>query len=739
LLNVEGVVLWGPPPLGLVDIPLEPGLTALYGRNGSGKTRILRGLRTAFEEVEEGWHDGDFVLPDQTSFIYGAPLDSQRVATQILEGIDEWLLTAGPAIIEPTSVLEQLTFLDPARMATARFLVERWLRTPGTIAVGLSEEGLRDEMVAILNEAVGRGVFIVAPFRPNKRDWAVDFAVQVDQTTPHLRSALDRVCDQWGEFRRAHGAGEAEWEVDFEFAEELETEWSERWAETLCRSDFFTVFGQLADALGESWFGMDAAGEFSVWRAEEWYQHYRQAAPVVELTGFDPVGSLTFGNMGFHDFLIVEGSSWGIEEADERTWDEIRWRARGRQFLLGHADGDVVVAPWIQEMCRAASDAVFDLYEQLLPEAPRLECVLREPQHWAQRTPVHWEAIDLTGARVDLADLSSAQQRLAGYAIALGSPAAFRPSDRGRRTDTTIYLLDEPEAGLHALAERHAAHALATYAKEHALRIVTATHSRDVLGDPDANLIEVFRGVDGRTHTRAVEFPQSCRAEVLGVSRADLLQLYRVIVILEGHHDEVVLDELIGDRLRRAGALVIPLHQGSRMASVADAQLIADTLTVPVLVVLDNTNTDVVAEYWKALAATPPSDTKAHDEAQERLPSANAWPERNYITALARRLHAKSQLARVTVFGLGAADITEYLPAERLVPGATSWADLREAHAEALKRKGTAKDFKTWLTLTLSASFQETELRLACAALDSVPTDFDALAERVEELGSRPR
>ncbi len=43
-LVVDGVTLQAPGPVGSVDLRFQPGVDVLYGRNGSGKTRILRSL-----------------------------------------------------------------------------------------------------------------------------------------------------------------------------------------------------------------------------------------------------------------------------------------------------------------------------------------------------------------------------------------------------------------------------------------------------------------------------------------------------------------------------------------------------------------------------------------------------------------------------------------------------------------------------------------------------------------------
>lgn len=50
-LEIIGASVFGPPPLGWVHIPLRVGVSALYGKNGVGKTRLLRALRNTMAGV----------------------------------------------------------------------------------------------------------------------------------------------------------------------------------------------------------------------------------------------------------------------------------------------------------------------------------------------------------------------------------------------------------------------------------------------------------------------------------------------------------------------------------------------------------------------------------------------------------------------------------------------------------------------------------------------------------------
>lgn len=46
-LRATGITAQGPPPVGSVDLRFAPGIDVLYGRNGAGKSRLLRGFELA--------------------------------------------------------------------------------------------------------------------------------------------------------------------------------------------------------------------------------------------------------------------------------------------------------------------------------------------------------------------------------------------------------------------------------------------------------------------------------------------------------------------------------------------------------------------------------------------------------------------------------------------------------------------------------------------------------------------
>ena len=200
------------------------------------------------------------------------------------------------------------------------------------------------------------------------------------------------------------------------------------------------------------------------------------------------------------------------------------------------------------------------------------------------------------GTWVEFSALSRAQRRWAELSITLALQ---------RRVGVPlVILLDEPEAALHRRAERHLVRGLEQLSHELNASIVVATHSPAFFEQTPAQLVHVYREAHG--HTALAEMPTGLRDRVddLGLDPTDLLQLCRIVVLVEGQHELSILGELIGDELRQAGALMFAMRGVSKLASTADAQLLFTYTDVSLLVVVDNDDADRVTDIWERACRT---------------------------------------------------------------------------------------------------------------------------------------
>ena len=88
-IQVLGVSLVGPPPIGEVHIQLTPGLTALYGLNGAGKTVVLSALERAFHGYAHP--DGEAYLHIEIPPVFTEAADRMRAATRHVRELNDWL------------------------------------------------------------------------------------------------------------------------------------------------------------------------------------------------------------------------------------------------------------------------------------------------------------------------------------------------------------------------------------------------------------------------------------------------------------------------------------------------------------------------------------------------------------------------------------------------------------------------------------------------------------------------
>lgn len=768
----------GPPPLGEIELPLRSGLTALYGLNGVGKSRILdrlgQVLRDPCADLPEAQR-ATFVLDVVDEPFVAALFKSRQAEWRKHYEAEPLKYTEEPY---PWHSFERGT-LDAA---LGDAVAERWLNVPGWISSWGDKEGLPRSRL-VIDEAV-RNCDLVARWDADANEFCIEPTIRLGVATPLLNDLYERcrlasvAAPPFGEYFDQIG--------ELNLAEHPEADNVE--------NELFYLIEQFLEQFPAGWF-FPVFGIFGgerVWPREEILESPlfsrgagRSSFRLISGRGVeDRWARLSDYWVSFEVFQVFDDNDVNvIGRLPEATLQVLDAWASADRFEPTHShpqpatevpaptgmlcveSGEVKVASWVKNLTSEIAATASRLFGQMLPDAPELRCEPTPPNRWPTTSAIDWYALDVSGARVPLDQLSAAQVRLAGFAIFL-SLAEF--TDRETRREQllrdafyeplvqvrtsgmvdpwifleswSVLLLDEPEAGVHTLAQQGMATALHQFGRDNDIMIVAATHSRAFLTEPDVNLFEVFRDVDGRTTLREVEFPEPSSAEALGVNRADLLQMYRLVLLVEGLHDQVVFDELLRGELRRRYVLVLPLRGAAGLKGVIDLQLLTDTLSVPVLIVLDGTRRDRVDDFWGQLASLSPDDSPSIDALINTSFAPKPSDEERQVVSLARRLHERAELGRFNVFGLSSRDIVEYLPVQQLVPGADSWNALHDDYDtyRATTSKGVMP-FKPWLQQNRSASFGDDSLRIACAALGATPTEFLEMLARIDTIGDNWR
>lgn len=340
--------------------------------------------------------------------------------------------------------------------------------------------------------------------------------------------------------------------------------------------------------------------------------------------------------------------------------------------------------------------------------------------------------------RREFAALSRAQSTWASWSI----EEALSSLQQDGKVDRLI-LLDEPEAALHRSAESQVARYLSEIGTAGDVSLLVATHSPELLDFEDARLFEVERH-DGRRRLKPLPAIARNSLSELGLLPSDLLRRQRGILLVEGAHDQAVLEVLFGDEMRRLRVEVLPLR-GTHQLSAARIGFLFEYTSAHIFVMLDNIKTDAISETWRtALLHADAGDVAAALVTLDQAECLTGDSEGRVMRELLQHVVNSGTDDRLTPHGLTKADIIEYLPVAELVPGhAEDWASLRRCHLRDRQAdKNTPKDFKRWLGSRFGADLSTESVARAAQTMDTVPPDLLRLLKTVEAnaLGSgRPR
>ena len=402
------------------------------------------------------------------------------------------------------------------------------------------------------------------------------------------------------------------------------------------------------------------------------------------------------------------------------------------------------------------------VYQWLLLGAPELRLRLRGPREWVLGQTPRWEASTAPELPwVPISQLSSAERRWAEIAVHI----ALHFPEPGLDHDGGILLIDEPEAAVHRTAEVHMAAGLAEIAN--LFSVIAATHSPEVLNAERARVWRVSRHDqhDGMgSQIQELQQPTLEMMAGLGLRPGDLLGLYRGFLVVEGWNDVFVFDELLGSQLRERRVRILPANGARDLAHVVDAPLLAD-LGGYVFTVVDDGDATVLNRTWEEAKAAlgaggynaalhvlqwgpigDPEKKRMSPNKQPKSPTNQQQSDRYHFirSYLIQVLKTPAQVDRHFAFGLTKKDVIDYLPTRFFVGTETSWETLRLQCESELREKGmTFKEsaFKDWYTAMgrrsgVVSPRSEENIRAAARSLVDTPEDFARILSRIDEAFS---
>jgi len=221
------------------------------------------------------------------------------------------------------------------------------------------------------------------------------------------------------------------------------------------------------------------------------------------------------------------------------------------------------------------------------------------------------------------------------------------------------------------------ADAVAKLAAERDVDIILASHSPAFLNVayPGVRYYGIRRTAEGRSEIRSLSEHDWQRLqddlEMFGLSRADLLILHRGARIVEGHHDKLILERLLGRELATRRLIVLPLMGAHEAVALIDAHLLR-SLDMRLYVMLDSTRTITLEQL----------------RAGRRLPRDASLEERQ----LAKLVDLWKETPPPQLVPFEAPDIICALPeeaVERVLPGRfPGWTPIIDAYNQRKEARG---------------------------------------------------
>jgi hypothetical protein len=377
------------------------------------------------------------------------------------------------------------------------------------------------------------------------------------------------------------------------------------------------------------------------------------------------------------------GDHWGFRADEWFHTDE-----HGGDFRIG---GD----PWFDSdtgrpsggvinACASLSARATDIAPSFVTRDYRIEIQALAPRWWYLNdgnrlrialVPHNVESAnpeELDGFRLDA--VGSGLRVWSMFAVYEALRRSSKDSDRA-----TIFVFDEPERHLHPAAQREAAQFIASIVGEGAT-VIVATHAPAFLNEeiPHARYVRLSR-VARQTKAFPLDGGRMNAIErsfgELGLTRADLIQLTRGVLLVEGEHDRLVVQSFFGNDLADAHVRVLQIRGSDNVLALVDADLLR-TLDIPVFVMLDHTSARFI-----------------EDLNSNRLTPGKTKEERA-LGGLAVAL--RSSDFPVTHVSLNVPDIVWTLPAEAVKKVAPRFPGWKQATADLRAHKGAVNP-KTFL------------------------------------------
>lgn len=693
--RIIGASFLGPKPIGCSHIDVSSGSTMFYGKNGVGKTRLLDQVTQAFQGI--GRSPG--LNRPQTLIHIEVDVRSQK-------GDNAFMLELYEMLDIPREVSREDD--DRAELQTA--VLER--------INDETEQDLEDPLALLdypeLRTSIGLSFSLAPSGTPESPSWSVYSSATLDNRERHdltnYGTALSRITRSMLE-NSPFDDGLMTASSPLRLAQA--TEWY--------KEPFEFVKGQTPV---ESKYLQLGVSPLASWPAH-------LPVPLVK------IGSITRGP------AQAFANSMPLKDIQQSTLSLVAASARGKGHLVEGTDGaDVMLSAAADEAVLKAETETNRILNILADFPFTVRFNTGTPSDWfAGKTP-QWTATQNFGdqSKIPLSDLSFSQQKWVRFALSLYLAKSDVRMPR-------VVIVDEPEQGLHRQLESRISEGLHKLTSEFpGVAIIGATHSPAFL-DPrhGGSLRHMTLTGSGVTLISPLEvgfgrFNIGEEADRLGVRPSDILTMTRVAVIVEGVHDQIVLEKSLSRDLREAGAKIFAMRGTDNAAALPDMQFLFDALDAPILVVVDNVAQSRIQPIWaRAKVAVRANDIKLAQHILQELSKDAESKEERALSELGIRALQIGRFPRIVPFGLKRPDILDYLEPSHFNLDENDWKPYKdEWWSTRTFQNGKqifSDSFKDFLRKKHNAKINNRSVEQASLALTALPDDFVDLGNQIRTLG----
>src|SRR5579871_1059029 len=648
-------------PLGEIHFNLENRLCSVYGKNGIGKTWLLRSLHHALSGIDTG-----------------------RLAYVHLRLEPEWLDEDEEHASDPLNAL----LLDALQQQ-----LDRWYGggpylgsapREGTLSQLLVSLLAADDSVesgSVFSNELSRGCRLsLQPIGRDTPRWRVHVSLSPSEDTPALSALLGYKGYRQSEQQRIE-----------ELIERAKEEAHSRGLDTPPDEAIEDVLRAiLREGGSDDWH--DHLGNLGVAPS---HLHSVQLAEAA-LPGL--VGSgLPIPLVGVCDLTLARGFSVLVSDVgdaiEERTLAALS--ASTTSIIEAMSDTEVFLTPAAAaRLQRVSSSAARYLADALGTDSPQLRC--RIIPGWRESQPLIWEASTDAGSEwFPYKALGTGHQRWAVAATHLAL-LDFEADVVGQTGNgyvpswQSILLMDEPEAGLHPMAQREAFEGLGKFASGYSL--VVASHSSVPFGMQNARLLYLHRGESGKSELAAMEdemqrllLGDRGSITTLGLDPADAFQAISTFLLVEGEHDVAVLTSLVSPELTELRVACLPFR-GTKAVGAAAAEMQLRFTDARVCFLVDNNSRGLAETAWREAQRLARRGERALALKELDL-LGRGTPEQQFLQTVCVGAIKHSHHDRVQVTGWNAPDVICLLPVEEFLRGFKSWheVELHRRNGQNLK------------------------------------------------------